>query len=52
MNDGSTDAETALNLPADLAAELDGFEWERDNAGESGSTVIRLHRGSARPTST
>jgi aminoglycoside 3'-phosphotransferase I len=43
VNDDPTDAETALTWPADLAAELDGYEWERDNAGESGATVVRLH---------
>jgi len=41
MDDDSTDA--ALTWPADLAAELAGYEWERDEIGESGSTVVRLH---------
>ncbi|WP_315760817.1 APH(3') family aminoglycoside O-phosphotransferase [Sphingomonas sp. Y38-1Y] len=43
MNDGSTDADTKLTLPADLTAELGGYEWERDDAGESGAIVVRLH---------
>lgn len=43
MNDDPTDAAAGLTCPADLAAELGGYEWKRDDAGESGSTVVRLH---------
>jgi aminoglycoside 3'-phosphotransferase-1 len=43
LNDDPTDADAAPTWPADLAAELDGYEWERDEIGESGSTVVRLH---------
>jgi aminoglycoside 3'-phosphotransferase-1 len=30
-------------LPPDIAAALDGYEWERDAVGESGGAVYRLH---------
>lgn len=49
MKDSSADADFALTWPADLTEELDGYEWERDDAGESGSIVVRLHGRLAAP---
>lgn len=40
---GLTDEQMLLLGSRDLAADLQGYRWERDGAGESGSTVFRLH---------
>jgi aminoglycoside 3'-phosphotransferase-1 len=33
----------AISVPESMSAPLVGYEWARDNVGESGGAVYRLH---------
>ncbi|MEC3909053.1 APH(3')-I family aminoglycoside O-phosphotransferase [Sphingobium sp. CR2-8] len=39
----------AVSVPAGLSASLEGYEWARDNVGESGGAVYRLHGKTGAP---
>lgn len=39
---------TAVRVPAGLSAGVMGYEWERNNVGESGCAVYRLYGNLAR----
>lgn len=39
----------AIPLPASISAPLVGYEWARDNVGESGGAVYRLHGKTGAP---
>ena len=39
----------AAPFPTPISAELDGYAWARDNVGESGAAVYRLHGKSRSP---
>lgn len=43
------DACEAVPVPASLSASLVGYEWARDNVGESGGAVYRLHSKTGAP---
>ncbi|MCC2976581.1 APH(3')-I family aminoglycoside O-phosphotransferase [Sphingomonas sp. PL-96] len=43
MHDNREDACAPVRVPASLSAELAGYKWARNNVGEAGAAVYRLH---------
>ena len=43
MDTDREEACAAVPMPANISAELTGYEWARDTVGQSGSAVYRLH---------
>ena len=49
MNGNCEDACAAVDVPANSSAELVGYQWARNNVGEAGGAVYRLHGKSGAP---